>query len=318
MTLRRLLAPLTPPDLVTVGFLSILASLNLLFHSRVELWFLLAPANLLVIVFIVLLAHVAEAKKTPLLINLHRWYLYPNILLIFKQLYLLVHPIHPVDYDNLLIAIDRWMFGVDPTAWLMQFSHPILTEVLQIAYSSYYLLFIILGAQVYRHHSRKEFDNVALLVVYGFYLSYLGYFLVPAVGPRFTLHEFHLIDQELPGLWFTEALRAFVNWGESVPTGHPNAIDVVQRDVFPSGHTQMSFVVVYCAFHYRIGARWVLALLVVLLVIGTVYLRYHYVIDVIAGAAFFLFTIWSGWRIITWWDRWRNGAVGPEPSSDAA
>jgi membrane-associated phospholipid phosphatase len=305
MTLRPLLRPLNPADLVSVCFLLFLTLLNLAFHTRVAEWSILVPVNLTVVVLIFFLAHRAEAKKTPLLINLHRWYLYPNILFIYKQLYFMVRPIHPVDYDNLLIAIDRWMFGVDPTVWLAQFSHPILTEVLQIAYSSYYVLFIILGVQVYRHHSRKEFDNAAFMIVYGFYLSYLGYFLVPAVGPRFTLHEFHLLDQELPGLLLTEPLRAFINWGGSVPTDVPNPVDYFHRDVFPSGHTQLSLVVVYYAFLYRITARWVLAILVSLLIVGTVYLRYHYVIDIVAGVAFFLFTICTGRKIIAWWDAWR-------------
>jgi membrane-associated phospholipid phosphatase len=82
----------------------------------------------------------------------------------------------------------------------------------------------------------------------------------------------------------------------------PNPVDFVQRDVFPSGHTQLSLVAVYCAFHYCVAARWTLAILVSLLIIGTVYLRYHYVIDIVAGVAFFFFTIWTGWRIIAWWD----------------
>jgi membrane-associated phospholipid phosphatase len=39
-----------------------------------------------------------------------------------------------------------------------------------------------------------------------------------------------------------------------------------------------------------------------LLIIGTVYLRYHYVIDLIGGALFFLFTVWSGNKIQMWWE----------------
>jgi len=144
------------------------------------------------------------------------------------------------------------------------------------------------------------------MIVYGFYLSYLGYFLLPAVGPRFTLHTFELLNLELPGLFFTEPLRAFINAGESIPTDIANPVDFVQRDVFPSGHTQLSLVVVYCAFHFKVASRWLLASLATLLVLGTVYLRYHYVIDVIAGVVFFLFTVWSGWKIVAWWDHKRN------------
>jgi membrane-associated phospholipid phosphatase len=38
-----------------------------------------------------------------------------------------------------------------------------------------------------------------------------------------------------------------------------------------------------------------------LLIIGTVYLRYHYVVDLLGGVLFFVFTIWSGKKIQSWW-----------------
>lgn len=306
MTVHKLLVPLNPADLVTVSFLLFLTFLNLIFHSRVADWILLVPLNFVAIALIFILAYETDTRRTVGFMQLHRWYLYGAVLLVFKELYLMVRPIHPVDYDQLLIDIDRWIFGVNPTEWFTQFAHPVITEILQIGYSSYYLLFIILGIDVYRKHSWKGFDTAVFMVVYGFYLSYLGYFLLPAVGPRFTLHPFDQLNQELPGLFLTEPLRAFVNWGESIPAHLPNPVDFVQRDVFPSGHTQLSLIVVYCAFHYRIKTRWLIAALTTLLIIGTVYLRYHYVIDLIAGALFFLFTIWSGWRIITWWELWRG------------
>ncbi|HEY4611961.1 MAG TPA: hypothetical protein VII11_03150, partial [Bacteroidota bacterium] len=199
MTLRKLLSPLNTADLVTVSFLTFLTVLNLLFYSRVAEWYVLAPLNALGVVFILFLAHRAEERKTALFMQIHRWYLYVAVLLVFKELYLMVRPIHPVDYDALFISVDRSMFGVNPTEWLAQFSHPVLTEILQLGYSSYYVLFIILGIDAYRTHSWQGYDRVAFMVVYGFYLSYLGYFLLPAVGPRFTLHSFALLNEELPG-----------------------------------------------------------------------------------------------------------------------
>ncbi|HEY5615602.1 MAG TPA: phosphatase PAP2 family protein [Bacteroidota bacterium] len=306
MTLRKLFAPLNPADLVTISFHAFLMLLNLVFSSRVSDWYWLVPANALGICFIFYLAHSAKKRKTKLLMHLHRWYIYAAVLLTFKELYLMVRPIHPIDYDTLLISVDQWLFGVNPTEWLAQFSNPALTEILQLGYSSYYLLFIIVGIDVYRKHSWHGYDRAAFMIVYGFYLSYLGYFLLPAVGPRFTLHTFELLNLELPGLFFTEPLRAFINAGESIPTDIANPVDFVQRDVFPSGHTQLSLVVVYCAFHFKVASRWLLASLATLLVLGTVYLRYHYVIDVIAGVVFFLFTVWSGWKIVAWWDHKRN------------
>lgn len=309
MTLRKLLSPLNPADIVTISFLFFLSLLNLIFSARVSEWFVLAPLNILAAALIITLAHQAEAHNTTLLKQVHRWYLYAAVVLVYKELYLMVHPIHPVDYDALLISIDHWMLGANPTQWLARFTYPLITETLQIGYSSYYLLFIILGIDVYRTHSWKGYDTAAFMVVYSFYCSYLGYFLLPAVGPRFTLHSFELLNQELPGILLTEPLRAFVNWGESIPLNLPNPVDFVQRDVFPSGHTQLSLIVLYCAFHFKIKTRWLLATLATLLIIGTVYLRYHYVIDIFAGIAFFLLTIWSGWKIIAWWERQRYDSL---------
>lgn len=298
---KRILSYLSPADFVSIVFLLFLVGLNLVFHDRVEQWFSIVAVNIAVIVLIGVLAWGAETKKTRLLVGLHRWYCYFIIIFIFKELYLMVRPIHPVDYDALFISIDRWMFAVNPTQWMAQFAHPVLTEILQIAYFSYYILFIVLGVEIYRRYAIETFDKAAFLIVYGFYLSYLGYFTLPGVGPRFTLHDFASLDVELPGLFLAESLRSIINAGESIPRMHPNPIEVVQRDVFPSGHTQLTIIVMTLGFRTKLHARWFLLICGVLLIIATVYLRYHYVIDLIAGGFMAWFTLWSGERLERWW-----------------
>ncbi len=298
---RRFVALLSPVDLVSIAFLLILTALNIFFCARVEHWFVLIAVNLAAICAIFWLAWLAEEKRTRLLIGLHRWYCYLIILLIFKELYLMVHPIHPTDYDQLFIAIDRWMFGVNPTQWIGQFAHPVLTEILQIAYFSYYILFIILGVEIYRRYAIENFDKAAFLIVYGFYLSYIGYFSLPGIGPRFTLHDFSSLSTDLPGVFLTDLLRAIVNAGESIPQAHDHVMDVVQRDVFPSGHTELTIIVMALGFRYRLNTRWLVLVLGSLLILATVYLRYHYVIDLIAGALLAWFTLWSGDRLEAWW-----------------
>jgi membrane-associated phospholipid phosphatase len=280
-----------------------LIGLNLIFFGRVTAWPVIILIDLIVVGIIFLLAYLAETKKTKLLIGLHRFYSYPFVLFVFKEIYLMVRPIHPMDYDWLFISIDHWLFGVNPTQWAAQFAHPVLTEMFQIAYFSYYILFLMLGIELFRRHTIDEFNYGAFLVVYGFYLSYLGYFLLPAVGPRFTLHNFYAIDRELPGLFFTTPMRNFINAGESISSVLPNAIQIVQRDVFPSGHTQLTLIVVYLGHLYHLKTRWIMTILGTLLIVSTIYLRYHYVVDLLGGALFFLFTIWSGKKIQVWWKR---------------
>ena len=300
MDIRKTYTALSPVDFISIVFLMFLLILNAVFYERIAYYAALIVGNLVIIAAVAVLAFQADKKKTVFLSALHRWYCYPFIFFIFKEIYFMVHPIHPEDYDRLLSAADHWIFGVYPTQWMAQFANPILTEIFQISYFSYYILFVILGVGLYREHSAEEFDRGAFLIVYGFYLSYLGYFLLPAVGPRFTLHNFYALNQELPGLLFTPWMRAVINAGESISSTTPNVLASVQRDVFPSGHTEMTLIVIYLSHCYKIRLRWLVTGLGILLIISTIYLRYHYVVDLLAGAIFFLFAVWSGNLIQRW------------------
>lgn len=304
--MKKLISYLAPVDLTSLVFLSLLIILNLFFFARVSAWIEIAGINIAVIALIFLLAYLAEKRKTKLLIGIHRFYNYGIVLFVFKEIHLMVHAIHPVDYDGLFIAVDKWLFGVNPTQWIMQFAHPILTEIFQIAYFSYYILFIILGVELYRRYTIKDFDYGAFLIVYGFYLSYLGYFLLPAIGPRFTLHDFYAINEELPGLFLTSWMRDFINAGESISFSMADAAGLVQRDVFPSGHTQLTLIVVYLSHKFKLRTRWIITVITGLLIIGTIYLRYHYVVDLFGGVLFFMFTIWSGRIIQSWREKRRQ------------
>jgi len=215
----------------------------------------------------------------------------------------MIKPIHAGrDYDDLLIAIDKWIFGVNPTEWLAHLAHPALTEILQIAYTSFYILFIIVGYEFYKQKQIDYFLFFMFTIMYGFFLSYLGYFFFPAVGPRFALHDFSGLDKDLPGVFLTPYLRWFVNVGESIPLGVPNAVSMAgtQRDVFPSGHTMMTLVLMYLSARWKVRARYLVYFVGTLLIIATVYQRYHYVIDLVAGFFFAVLCIATAWPLYSY------------------
>ncbi len=289
-------------DVTTIVFLNLLSLLHLFFYTRIADWYVFVSLNSALSAAIFFLAQKTTLSSPLSLRLLRHWYLAPMILYIFKETYFMVHPIHPADFDWLLINIDYSIFGVHPTQWIMRFANPVMTELLQISYASYYILLVTPMYELYREEKFEDFYWGAFLIIYGFYLSYIGYFLLPAVGPRFTLHNFLSVDAELPGIFFTQYLRDFVNAGESIPKGIANAVQFAQRDVFPSGHTQLTLVTLYVAFTKKIKSRWVMLIFGLLLIVSTVYLRYHYVVDVACGILFFIFTIWSGKKINSWWN----------------
>lgn len=291
-------------DVLSLVFLAAITVLELLFAPVLPDWPLYTSANIAIIIAVLFSARMVAVRgeRAPIALRIVRdWYLLPLVLLLYMQSSSITFPIHQRDMDQTLIAIDRSVLGVDPTVWIRQFAHPVLTEILQICYSSYYLFFVALFYELYLRTDRHPVELGALLVVYGFYLSFIGYLLVPAIGPRFTLHDFRAIGTELPGLFLTPYLRAFIDSGGGVPAGALDPAQFVHRDAFPSGHTQLTLVAMYLAFHFKTRIRWGLLVVGSLLIVSTIYMGYHYVTDLAAGVLFFLFTIWTGPKVDRWW-----------------
>ena len=274
-------------DVLFIFFWGLLSLICLALHSRIPLWRLIISVNAGAILMLLVIAYASRTSGSKVLRWIHDWSAFVFVLFTYKELYFIIGPIHHYrDYDPLLIALDRLIFRVDPTQWMARLAHPLMTELLQIAYSLFYVLFIAVGLELYRQKDPSQFSYLRFTVVYGFFISYLAYFALPAVGPRFTLHDFSRIDSELPGLLFAKPLRWFVNYFESIKPGMPNsvALSKAQRDVFPSGHTMLTLVTIVLAYQYRLKIRPYVLWVGILLIIATVYLRYHYAVDLLAGA----------------------------------
>ncbi|MDA8099475.1 MAG: phosphatase PAP2 family protein [Nitrospiraceae bacterium] len=208
---------------------------------------------------------------------------------IFDSLGDLIPWIHARRYDDLLIAADRLLFfGRHPTVLLEGIISPPLTAALQIAYVSYYGMAVALGIVLLAKNRRREFDEAVFGIVLCFYLSYIGYLLVPAVGPRYTLAGLQTAD--LAAASWVSAIRNALDGLENTKT-----------DAFPSGHTAVAVMTLYYAVKFREkGLTALLIPCVAGLVFSTVYLRYHYVIDVLAGAALTGLTVWIAPRAKRW------------------
>lgn len=300
---KKLFLKFNATDAATVVFYSLLIIVNLLFFSRVIHWKELVIVEIIVISFVVTVNYKLLSKQTAILKFLHFWYPAALIFLTYKQLYFMIRPIRINDYDQLLIQIDRFIFQTDPTKALYAIANPFLTEILQIVYFSFYLLPILLALFLFIEGKRSETDYAVFAVVYGFFVSYVGYFLLPGIGPRFTLHNFNMTDVELNGFLLAVPLRHLINAGGSVNLGG-SITDSFQRDVFPSGHTMITLIVMYLSVKLKCKIKAALIIAGILLIFSTVYLRYHYGVDVIAGTLFAVFSLWSGKKIYNRWQKY--------------
>lgn len=302
-TIKSFIKKLKTFDLVAICFSFFLILLNIIYFNKIEnsaTWIFI---NLVVILFAFTISYLEAISEMKVWRIVHYWYIAPIILITFRQLFFIVKPIRVYDYDSWFIAIDHWIFGTNPTQFLYHFSNPVLTEILQIVYGTFYLLPIILGLSLINKDRYLALDFALFSVIYGFYLSYLGYFSLPGIGPRFTLHDFNHINQNLPGLFLTNFLRNMTNTGEGIPSGTLNPAAIVQRDVFPSGHTMITLIVMYLSVKLKSRSRYFFIPIGTLLIFSTVYLWYHYVIDLVGGLVFMIFSMWSGKKIFNWWRR---------------
>ncbi|MBK9064139.1 MAG: phosphatase PAP2 family protein [Acidobacteria bacterium] len=203
------------------------------------------------------------------------YYVIACIVVIFDGLGPLIRAVNPVDKDPHLIAFDRWLTGTDPTVFLERFATPFLSDVLTFFYSLYYFHPIVLGTLVLRDDRKRpaaerDFARYAFTMVFVFFVSYVGYFIVPAVGPRFTVTHAGPLPRGAVARVIDDTL---------------NMLESNKRDCFPSGHTMVVTAVLLEAARRSRKTFWWFLPFAVGLVIATVFCRYHYVADVLAGFA---------------------------------
>jgi membrane-associated phospholipid phosphatase len=262
----------------------------LVFNSIIEYWYVLSAVNIILVIIITSFVVKYESKipeekeKHSFLKVLRFWYPVLIILYIFKEIYLLIHPVNPNDIDTVLINMDFGMLGVNPTQWIYRFANPALTELLQIVYIMYYLVIPLYGIELFLKKRYEDFQFSVFVLFSGFYIAYALYFIFPAVGPRFYLHDFYSIEKELPGLFLTNPFRVILNFAESIPVGVPNPQDYVQRDAMPSLHAEIAILLAYLSKKLGMKSFYFYLPYCLLMLLATIYLRYHYAVDLIAGA----------------------------------
>jgi len=185
----------------------------------------------------------------------------------------------PYNSDTFLARLDQLLgFGTAPVLWAEKFVNSMNLNFFSFVYAvfipfMYYSIFIsLLGRQ---YNERKVFIT-AFVVTYA--ISFMGHLFLPARGPIvFYASDFsHILSG---GGYFHKLVVDSID-----KAGGPHG-------AFPSLHVGVTWFVCYFDLKFN-RIRGLLYLpLVVLIIISTVLLRYHYVIDLIAGVAIGTFSV---------------------------
>jgi membrane-associated phospholipid phosphatase len=180
------------------------------------------------------------------------------------------HLLFTHDRDATLIALDQRIFGFQASVAMQRFVTPALTSWMDFAYTFHLFNIPIVACFIYLYRPRARFREmmVGLLVVS--FLGLAGYILVPAVGPMYTLHSQYTVPLDTPIAVLNRQME-FMDFAR------------IRRDVFPSLHVAISFVVWLYAWRNSKRLFWILSPIILSLWVSTVYLRYHYLTDCVAG-----------------------------------
>jgi membrane-associated phospholipid phosphatase len=280
----------TPVEGLTLIFLIGLVLLVLIFREQIPLWRsqLLFYTLLFGLLFVLKLSSDRRGSE-GLGGLLNDFSPIAFIITIYQSLGNIIQHLQ-TDIDPILIRIDFLLFGVHPTVWMERWITPWFTDLMSLAYLSYYFLPVTIVLTLYLRGRREEFRQAMFVLTFGYYLSFIGYILFPAIGPRFT--QVHLHSIPLEGSFVTDFVREALN-----------ALEHNKRDCMPSGHTQIALMVLFLARRYEKAIFCLFLPIVCGLILSTVYLRYHYVIDLMAGSALAIACILIAPGLHRWWER---------------
>ena len=161
---------------------------------------------------------------------------------------------------------------------------------MHLCYWTYFITPFALGAALYRTRDPRPFRAAMTICVLGWYLSYLGYAAVPAIGP------YAVEPEPIP------------QGGDIMHALHPKLLELEWRlpNAFPSGHVLVTLLCLACAWKWKRRLFWIAAAPSAGLVLATIVLRYHYVVDVVASFVLAPPIVWAGLRLHAMTERWKR------------
>ena len=171
--------------------------------------------------------------------------------------------------DELMIQLDQILFGQALPLLLQPLISPAMTLLMESAYLHFYYLLPI-GSLIYFHLKGEQqlFLRLRRGLIFALTGGFMLYFLLPVEGPiSFIQNQFNSV---------------------LVP-GHQIVTDAVNSfrfayDCFPSSHTAIPWVTLFIGWQYfNLPQRLIVLAMTLTITCSTVYLRYHYGADVIAG-----------------------------------
>jgi membrane-associated phospholipid phosphatase len=274
-------------DYATQAYLFLVGILILFFHrGRVPHFYLYLVAHgigiLLIHAFVVASARRPENRFYSFFRHFYPLMLYAFLYRESEQLNLMF-----VDkyLDPAFIALEERIFGFQPAVVFMSaFPHPWISEFFYMSYFSYYVMIAGVCLALY-FRRREEFWHYLALLSFVFYVCFLAFMFLPVAGPPAFYMEIprYLDQQRLP--YYPLEFPASVTLGPFFYVmGFLYSLFETGGGAFPSSHVAAAVCILFLSWQHLFRVRYLILAATLALSVATVYCRYHYAVDVFAGA----------------------------------
>ncbi len=190
--------------------------------------------------------------------------------------------------DSTFAYVEQWIFNCQPALTFSTTCNTnLVSELMYFGYFSYYLLIGFVPMLVFIKYGTMAAQKVVFIIIQSFLWYYLIFIIIPVAGPQYYFNQTHTIPD---GYVFSNLVRFIQLTGEA-PTA-----------AFPSSHVAMCLILVHQSFKaFQTKALWLLPT-TLLLILSTVYIQAHYVIDIIAAFITAPLIYWLtqlSWKLIT-------------------
>ncbi len=270
-------------DLATLAYLGAVAALLVVARQRASsAWLPLLPLHAAAATGIL---WIARKPRSGIPGTIRELYPLPLFLGLYRESAALNHAVFARPLDALFLRAEQRWFGFQPSlAFAEHLPATAFAEVLYAGYFSFYIMILGVGirlAATDRPAARRFMGTLAAV----FFACYAVFIVFPVVGPRVL--ETHGIDEATLRTLGIDPIRPMPPGTQVGPFARLMALLYAWFEgdggAFPSSHVIVACLTLRESFRHRFRIRWIHAVAVVALCFGTVYGRYHYVSDVVAG-----------------------------------
>ena len=276
---------LLPSDWITILYLAVSSALMLIFHRNLGRWYIFLSIHIVAILGILSL-HFVTSPLSPLLQFVRDWYALGTILIFYWGVKPLTQMVFQGTFDDWIVRWENRLFNGQPSTYLSaRFPSVALSEYLHLCYLSYYFIPVSLPAMLYFRGKGEAFFETLFAELFTFNICLIWYIFMPVAGPRYFEEK---IKEPLSNAPLCKLTHTILSRASTKGTA------------FPSSHSAVAIVVLLCAARYDLVSFVILFPFCTGLVVGTVYGRFHYALDAVAGVflgvlTFGLYPIVYGW-----------------------